>query len=557
MGRKYVVTLMNKHNVGDNSLIFNCNRAMIGEIDEETGFFIESNGDEYPPMVSTILMKENIPYAYTNVIELSNVRDEIGLNLSIKDSIKEYEKICKRNLYYVGMTPEKKVFCIHFDMDEIKERMDLNEIYEEEDEAEDGMDPELKQLIIDVVNGKYSLGELKELKMQLGETCDDFELALDTIEMQIEASENGTSLVELPPDEYEDEYNEEVPKVKTANKDRYNFITEQLNQAEPRIDIESLFKKVTETLIAQDEPARRVIVEIARKELDDRKKREGILLTGPTGVGKTELMRLIAKYLNKPFFKVDSNQLTTAGYTGKDIEEVLWDLYIYCGKNVSAVENAIIFFDEIDKKGSSKRDDHAGQGVLNLLLPFIEGTTYDACEDMRHGHEKVKINTSNMTVILGGAYTDVYKNLVEKNIGFNRQVSSKPIYRPATTQDFIEKGMMTDEFMGRVTVVKLNDLDIEDIEKIIMESNESAMKVQEEIFKKIGVKITFTPGYTKAIAENAYKKGTGARGLNGIIDETTWRAFDEVYCHMGEYEEVVLDEETVKDSSHYQLIKKK
>lgn len=556
MGRKYVVTLMDKHKVGEKSLIFNCNCSRIGEIDEKTGFFVDRNGKKYPHIMSSTLMNDNNSKGYTNAIELSNLRSELGYDLSIKESLREYESICKRHLYFVGMTAEEKVFCIHLDMDEIKEQMDrTNDEYEEE--LDDGLNSELKQLIIDVINGEYSLEELKEIRKALDEECDDIEWTIDTIDLQIEATENGTSLVELPPAPAEYEDYEERVKSKEAKKDRYGFLSQQINKSQSRVDIEELFKKVTETLIAQDEPARRVIVEIARKELDDRKKKEGILLTGPTGVGKTELMRLIAKYLNKPFFKVDSNQLTTAGYTGKDIEEVLWDLYLYCGKNVEAAENAIIFFDEIDKKGSSRKDDHSGQGVLNLLLPFIEGTTYDACEDMRHTNNKVKINTSNMTVILGGAYTDVYKNLVEKNIGFNQSVSSKPIYRPATTQDFIEKGMMTDEFMGRVTVVKLNDLDIADIEKIILESKESAMRIQEEIFKKIGVKITFTPGYTRAIAENAYKKGTGARGLNGIIDETTWKAFDEVYCHMGEYDEVILDEETVNDSSHYQLIKRK
>ena len=102
---------------------------------------------------------------------------------------------------------------------------------------------------------------------------------------------------------------------------------------------------------------------------------------------------------------------------------------------------------------------------------------------MRTAREKVKIDTSNMTVILGGAYTDVYKNLLQKNgIGFNSTVETKDIYKKATTIDFVERGMMT--------------------------------------------------------------------------DESTWEAFAEVYIHQGEYEEVILDEETVKDPSHYQLVKK-
>ena len=116
---------------------------------------------------------------------------------------------------------------------------------------------------------------------------------------------------------------------------------------------------------------------------------------------------------------------------------------------------------------------------------------------------------------------------------------------------------MTDEFMGRVTVIKLNDLDVDDIKRVMLESDESAMKIQEEIFKKLGVKLTFTDGFTTEIAKQAEKKKTGARGLNGIIDAATWQAFEEVYKHQGDYEEVVLDENTVEDSSNYQLVKKK
>ena len=171
---------------------------------------------------------------------------------------------------------------------------------------------------------------------------------------------------------------------------------------------------------------------------------------------------------------------------------------------------------------------------------------------------KVKISTKDMTVILGGAYTDVYRNLLEKNgVGFGSTVSSKPRYRKATTEDFVKFGMMTDEFMGRVTVIKLNDLSVDDIKRVMLESDQSAMKIQKDIFEKLGVKITFTDGYTTTVAINADKKKAGARGLNGIIDESTWKAFDEVYCHPGEYEEVILDEETVEDPTHYQLVKKR
>jgi ATP-dependent Clp protease ATP-binding subunit ClpX len=368
----------------------------------------------------------------------------------------------------------------------------------------------------------------------------------------------------LPPVQ-DPKVDEIVEKIKKEDKKKKDIKIPEVDptttkQKINKIDIEDVYKKVTQILIAQDEAAKRLIVEIARKEMHPKKKMEGILLTGPTGVGKTELMRLVSRYIDRPFIKVDSTQLTVPGYVGKDIEEVLWDLYVKCGKDKDKAEHAIIYFDEIDKKGSEKKNDVNASGVLNVLLPFIEGSTYDAAPDSKSTSPKVKIDTSNMTVILGGAFTDVYKHLVEKNtIGFGTEKNSldKPTYRKAETKDFVEHGLMTDEFMGRVTVIRLNDLDLEDLKRVMLEGNESAIKTQEKIFKDLGVKIKFTDGYINKVAEKALEKKTGARGLNGIIDESTVKVFEEVYQNEDLYTQAVLTEKTVDDNTNYRLVKRR
>ena len=116
---------------------------------------------------------------------------------------------------------------------------------------------------------------------------------------------------------------------------------------------------------------------------------------------------------------------------------------------------------------------------------------------------------------------------------------------------------MPGEFMGRTLVVRMNDLDVEAIKRIMLESDESAIRIQQEIFQMLGTKITFTNEYIDAIAEDAVKKKTGARGINAAIDESTWCAFDEISCNEGVYSEVIIGEETVKDPTKYQLIKRK
>ena len=546
MGKKYVATIMDKHYLGEDSFVYSCNHIVVGEINEETDVLVDEYGNEYNSMLSTVVADTNIPYAYGNVLDLEDMDKEFSDVDTYEDKLKEYETHCRGLLHYVGRTDSGKTFFVSFDKNNLKALANENDI---DVEVEDESYNELEELILSIINGDYSLSELKQLRVDLLENMDALENVLDTIELQVEATQNGESYVSLLPDALDDKDEVEYEVI-------YRDREEEEKATENKyIDIVDLFNKVTKTLIAQDEPARRVITEIARKEIDKRKKKEGILLTGATGVGKTELMRLIAKYLDRPFFKIDTTQLTTPGYTGLDIEEALWDLYVQCGKNKEQAEEAIIFFDEVDKKGSPSKDDHSGQGVLNILLQFIEGTTYKACKSMKASRDTVSIDTSNMTVILGGAYTDVYNNIAQHVIGFSN--SKEKAIDKVTTRDFVEKGMMTEELMGRVMVVRLNDLEIEDIKRIMLESDESAMRIQQEIFDKLGVKLTFTDDYTTTVATNAYQKKTGARGLNGIIDESTWQAFGEVYSNPGEYEEVILNEEAVEDSGKYQLVKKR
>ncbi len=558
MSKKYIATVMNKFYVGEDSYIFTASHVIMGEI-IENNIFKDRNGNEYGPMLNSGMIKTAIPYSYFNHMEINDLGKVVDSKLPLKEQISEYEYLSKQMFYYVGIVDEDVPVCIPFNLAELKDKnaeavskVDEKNEYksnpvidsvngenkeQEVSEVIEERDYSLEDLVIKVVQGEFSLKELKNLRKDLLENYEDLESAIETINIQLEASEAGTSAVKL-----KDSDKEDLPYIDVEND----------------IDIEDLFNKVTKTLIAQDEAARRVITEIARKEMHPKKKKEGILLTGKTGVGKTELMRLIAKYLDRPFLKIDSTQLTIPGYTGKDIEEFLWQLYVQCDNNKEKAEQAIVFFDEIDKKATGKKEDVSGDRVLDVLLPFIEGTKYDACSNTKNSTNKVEIDTSNMISVFGGAYTDVYKDLKEeKQMGFNGNVEPKE--RKATPSDFIEKGRTKDEFIGRVAIIKLKDLDFDDIKRLMLESDESSLKIQEQIFKKLGVKITFTDGYVNAIAKGAVDRKTGARGLNTIIDESTWEAYEEVYkkSNRGKYSEVIFDEKTVEDSSHYQLVKRK
>ena len=137
----------------------------------------------------------------------------------------------------------------------------------------------------------------------------------------------------------------------------------------------------------------------------------GILLSGDSGVGKTYMVQLIADYLGVPFVRVDSTTLTSPGYSGRDLEEVVYELYEKCGKDVKKAEYGIIFFDEIDKKGSGRKDDVAGQAVLNHLLTLLDGSDIYAVKSTKaYGpQDEVKINSKHMVIIAAGSFPDVYR----------------------------------------------------------------------------------------------------------------------------------------------------
>ena len=561
---KCIATIMNRHYLGENAFIYSFNNCLVGDYDEVDNTFIDRNGNEYLPITDMGLLYSEVPQGYVNCIKF---RDVIKLfpdqDLSMSDAISLYNDQCKDISYLVGIGPSGTVFTMPINMNEIMN--DIEELSDEEvddyesdqeylNNMENGIIPEeYVNIINDVISGEYDLEQLKLLRDSLQYGKNNIESVLDTVELQIEADTMGIPLEEAASID-EEEKEELVEEVEEKVDTRSEYEKRGL------MDIEKLYEQITKTLVAQDEPTRRMLIELARMDLSNHK-RNGILLTGESGVGKTLLMSLIAKYSNRPFLVVDSTQLTMPGYVGKSIEEYLWKLYVDCGKNKEKAEQAIVFFDEIDKKGSSKKDDVSGKGVLNILLKFLDGTTYEACENPQHkgSGSYVTIDTSKMKVVLGGAFTDVYKNLKTKNgIGFNAVKETTDNSKNPTMEDFVTKAMMSDEFMGRVPIlIKMNDLDEAAIKRILIESDESALKQEEASFDEIGVKLSVTPEYLDGIAHKAYERKTGARGISAMITDTTWRPFDVVYRNLGEYEEVILDENTLEDNKNFQLIKKK
>ena len=156
-----------------------------------------------------------------------------------------------------------------------------------------------------------------------------------------------------------------------------------------------------------------------------------------------------------------------------------------------------------------------------------------------------------MLVLAGGSFADVYKNSGPKQIGFLD--GEKKEYVPSAT-DFVEKGMMTKDFIGRFPIII--HLDAKALVDVLVNSEASPLKRERDVFSKAGVKLTVTEDYMEAVARAAINMETGARGLKGIVKNTTWPSYDKVKSESGVYREVVLDEKTVSDNKVYVLRKK-
>lgn len=289
------------------------------------------------------------------------------------------------------------------------------------------------------------------------------------------------------------------------------------------ISPQELMQKLDHTIIGQTKAKRAVAIALWKQLLRaagvTNLPRANLLLYGPTGCGKTALVREAAKIAGLPFICFDATTLTETGYRGRDAEEMVKDL-IQGFRDHAKLSCGVVFLDEFDKLAATGGENHAeySRGTQHAMLKLVEGVSVT--------HEDVTISTEGLLFIFGGAFT----GLTTKKDSRFKQVQSIGFDRPHTsslsnnnqmisTKDFIAFGMEP-ELLGRVgQYISLDPLTEKDLKKILLESDLSLYVQYQKFFHGQGLELRFSDQQIDKLVSEAFFRGTGARGLNNLVEQ--------------------------------------
>lgn len=505
MSKNTIAVLFEKKFVSYCSFVFIPINYVEGE--ERNGVFITDTEQVYENIINTPALFTSEQYLYGYATNVEDLKRQFDVKTK-KEALTKYLENFKENIIFGNVNSDDTVSLVNVDPDCFEEIITKKETKSKENTNDIQEKNKALSNFNDIIKQKIDSGNYKE--------------AMNLLKNKVNDASSKEQKTEAP--------NIIIPSKK--------------------IEVKKLIENVNKNVIDQEEAVDIIATTIAANYMTSNPRNHAnILLTGPTGCGKTEIITSIAKEIQIPCVVTGMESITQEGYVGKSVDTLLAKVYQAANGDIKLAQRGVLALDEIDKKASPKNDDATGRAVLNSLLKILDGNIIDVNIGTSQHPNYITFDTSHLTIISIGAFAGL-KEKYGKQIGFGNNNTQETIIDDL--QPFFDYGI-PEEYMGRQgVIVTLRALGFDNYLEILYKSCNSPLKIKKEFLSEFGVLLKTDKSFLNEVARKTVNLKAGARGLKKTINESLQPAITEILKE-GKYKELIVSGETVNNPKQYIL----